>query len=183
MHLCKAKPWACAWCSHEHVRGIATSKRVGYLPRGYTIGKHAPPTPRPMKFVTWISEVVPQPPTALVCKCNANFAKYPQNFALCWGTVGSVLHCIFSTVCGALGPGRYVLVKRNYMQCGGIMQTDGRVHSFSYMGACIVSWPWACALGKAMIVITVQPITWPTHPPSRPSTDAVPCKCNSMRCN
>ena len=45
MRLCMATPWACAWCSHGHVHGIATSKRVVYLPRGYTIGKHAPPHP------------------------------------------------------------------------------------------------------------------------------------------
>ena len=42
MHLCMAIPRACAWCSHGHVHGIATRAPVDYLPRGYTIGKHAP---------------------------------------------------------------------------------------------------------------------------------------------
>ena len=41
MRLCMAMPRACAWCSHGHVHGIATRAPVDYLPRGYTIGKHA----------------------------------------------------------------------------------------------------------------------------------------------
>ena len=32
----------CAWQSHARAHGIATRARVDYLPRGYTIGKHAP---------------------------------------------------------------------------------------------------------------------------------------------
>ena len=53
MRLCLAMPWTCAWCSHGCVHGIATSKRVVYLPRGYTIGKHAPPPPLAEFFRYW----------------------------------------------------------------------------------------------------------------------------------
>ena len=41
MCLGMAMPRACAWCSHGHVHGIDTRAPVDYLPRGYTIGKHA----------------------------------------------------------------------------------------------------------------------------------------------
>ena len=52
-------PCARAWCSHGRAHGIATRARVDYLPRGYTTGKHASRTIRPIfidlgpKWVLW----------------------------------------------------------------------------------------------------------------------------------
>ena len=113
--------------------------------------------------------------TGLQMKCK--FCKISQKICTTLCNCASALHCIFSTACGALGGGRYVLVKRNYTQWRGIMQRD-RCAEFFLHEVCIVSWPWAWAAGGPMIVITVHPITWPTHPPSRPSTNV---QCNAMQ--
>ena len=113
--------------------------------------------------------------TGLQMKCK--FCKISQKICTTLCNCTSALHCIFSPACGALGGGRYVLVKRNYTQCRGIMQRDQSAEFFLHE-VCIVSWPWAWAAGGPMIVITVHPITWPTHPPSRPSTNV---QCNAMQ--
>ena len=105
------------------------------------------------------------------CANNVNNANFLQNLSQFSTSINA--YCI---KCGSLGSVEAVCSCQMRLQALCAMHyarklCKGRgVHTFSYRDVCIVSWPGALAGGVTMIVITVQPITWPDHHPSRPSS-------------